>query len=271
MSSGAQRAYFMLISQPRIDAAGVQTTSMRRWAGLSTDGLAALQEAMRELVSNQFVLVDTDTEECLVRTFVKWDNHGYANRLRRRAIEKAYLACASKTLKASILGGLEALGYGFAGPLDRVSNTPSQALSIAPEIPPDNGYSDGEHRNQEPGTRNLEPTTSLEPSVREVLKPIIDEAFGRFWSIYPKRAGKLAAYRRFDQMVRTKVDPEEIIEGARAYATECVGKDRSFIKNPEGWLHAGRWEDDRMPAAVGAGSTAALDRESRRMATDAFR
>lgn len=246
LSSEAQRAYFMLISQPRIDAAGVQSIAMKRWSQLSRNDLASLQDAMRELVSAKFVLVDVDTEEILVRTFIKWDNRGFANFARRAAIKKAYHACASETLRGSILAAMTDLGYDFEGPIGTPYTGPTRTPGRTPRRTPARGPSESDVLEPEP---EPEPTTLLEPAVRgATIKPIIDRAFVRFWEVYPKRAGKQAAYRRFDTAVRAGDDPaataERIIEGAVAYAEVAKTTDPRFVKMAEGWIHAGRWEDE---------------------------
>jgi FAD/FMN-containing dehydrogenase len=75
-----------------------------------------------------------------------------------------------------------------------------------------------------------------------------DEDFARFWAIYPRRVGKAAAYRKWKLAVR-EVAPQTIIEAARKFEAANRLKDPQFIPYPEGWLNAGRWEDDD-PAIV---------------------
>jgi hypothetical protein len=70
------------------------------------------------------------------------------------------------------------------------------------------------------------------------------DRFDEFWSAYPKRVAKAAARRRWATLMTNRVDPQAIIDGATAYAAEVRGKDREFVKQPDGWLLAGRWEDE---------------------------
>lgn len=81
-------------------------------------------------------------------------------------------------------------------------------------------------------------------------KPNLMQRFDEFWDLYPKRVAKQAAERKWQTLMRKGVDPQRIIDGTRNYRIEVRGKDRAHIKNPDGWLNAGRWEDEAPVAAV---------------------
>jgi hypothetical protein len=70
----AQRAYMFLVSQPDLTHTGVLPLRVRRWAkaaaGLTVQVLA---EALRELERSRFVVADRDSEELLVRSFIRRD------------------------------------------------------------------------------------------------------------------------------------------------------------------------------------------------------
>lgn len=85
----AQWAYLMLVTQSDISAAGVLSLNVKRWVGRAKDGTRdAIVGAIQELQAAGKVVYDTDTEELLIRTFVKWDG-GYSNRKRRPVILRA--------------------------------------------------------------------------------------------------------------------------------------------------------------------------------------
>jgi len=68
----SQWLYTMLISQPDINHAGVLSLAERRWAQFAEDASRALiDHALGVLSVRRFVVVDEDTEECLVRTFLR--------------------------------------------------------------------------------------------------------------------------------------------------------------------------------------------------------
>lgn len=78
LSTDAQWLYWTLLSHPLLSPAGVLPLQPRKWAkrskGMTERRVLA---ALRELVATgQKVLIDDDTEELLIRTFVAWDK-GY--------------------------------------------------------------------------------------------------------------------------------------------------------------------------------------------------
>jgi len=74
------------------------------------------------------------------------------------------------------------------------------------------------------------------------------ENFGRFWSIYPKRAGnnpKHPASLKFDAAVRSGVDAEEIIAAAGRYAeaeTILGHIGTPYVQQAAVWLNQRGWE-----------------------------
>ncbi|MFE0104534.1 hypothetical protein [Streptomyces sp. NPDC059009] len=69
-----QRLYLFLISQPNLNHAGLLPLTLRRWARKAA-GLTVgeLERLLAELEQRRFVVVDRDTEELLIRTFVRND------------------------------------------------------------------------------------------------------------------------------------------------------------------------------------------------------
>lgn len=74
LDAQAQRLYLFLLSQPDLSHAGLVPLRVRRWAKKVGGGTPdAITAALEQLVTARFVLVDEDTEEVLVRTFVRND------------------------------------------------------------------------------------------------------------------------------------------------------------------------------------------------------
>ena len=73
-SGNAQRLYLMLLSQPELGHSGLLSITLRRWAGLASDTTAeSIEHGIKELGAGRFVLVDSDTEELLIRSMVRND------------------------------------------------------------------------------------------------------------------------------------------------------------------------------------------------------
>lgn len=69
-----QALYQKLISQPDISLAGVVTLATTRWAGQTADLTpAAIDATLDGLAARRFVVVDRDTQEVLVRAFIRRD------------------------------------------------------------------------------------------------------------------------------------------------------------------------------------------------------
>lgn len=68
------------------------------------------------------------------------------------------------------------------------------------------------------------------------------EEFEAWWTHYPKKADKGQA-RKSWRKAREKASMEELVDGAKGYATECAreGWTRGYIKNPSTWLNSESW------------------------------
>ena len=74
LSAEAQRLYLLALSQPNISLCGVVPFTARRWARFSPDTKAEdLEDAVVELENAGLVLLDNDTEELWVKSFVRYD------------------------------------------------------------------------------------------------------------------------------------------------------------------------------------------------------
>lgn len=70
----AQWLYAALVSQPDINQAGVVSLTVKRWSHLCVGGSVKIVcGALRVLSDRRYVVIDEDTEELLVRTFIRND------------------------------------------------------------------------------------------------------------------------------------------------------------------------------------------------------
>jgi len=68
------------------------------------------------------------------------------------------------------------------------------------------------------------------------------EKFDEFWSIYPKKVGKLAAYRVWAAL-KLNGETDSVIEAVKKQMDSKNWQEKKFIPKPENWLADGRWDD----------------------------
>lgn len=109
-SPGAQRLYFLLISQRTITTCGVLPLQVSKWARGSNDTTAAdVETALAELSEHRYVVVDRDTEEVLVRTFIRNDGVAKHPNMLKNALRVARQT-ESPLLRAALALELRRLG-----------------------------------------------------------------------------------------------------------------------------------------------------------------
>ena len=70
-----------------------------------------------------------------------------------------------------------------------------------------------------------------------------DPVFGHFWSVFPKKKGKPAAYAAWQNALRRGADPNVIIKEAERYRDD-TSRDPGRTKYPQGWLNDERYADE---------------------------
>ena len=70
-----------------------------------------------------------------------------------------------------------------------------------------------------------------------------DPVFGHFWSVFPKKKGKAAAYASWQKAVARGADPNVIIKAAEQYRDD-PSRDPLHTKYPQGWLSDERYADE---------------------------
>ena len=95
-----------------------------------------------------------------------------------------------------------------------------------------------------PGGFDLEPTEIPEkkPKRPKAVPLAPAPGFDAFWKEYPRKEGKQDAIAVWNGM--EPADREKAIPAARAYGISMLGKERAYVKFPQGWLNARRFEDE---------------------------
>ena len=109
LSSDAQLLYFVLISHPTMNRAGVGTWHAGRLSGLcSSWSRPVVEAAARELIDGRFIVIDEDTDEFLVRTFVRHDGLMKQRNL-ATTMAREFAAVGSRSIKGVVVWELRRL------------------------------------------------------------------------------------------------------------------------------------------------------------------
>lgn len=113
-----QRLYLFLISQPNLNHAGLLPLTLRRWSrkakGLTS---AELEKRLQALETARFIVLDDDTEELLIRSFVRNDGVWKQPKVMGAMVSGA-LEISSRRLRRALLDEVDRI------PLGELSNDP---------------------------------------------------------------------------------------------------------------------------------------------------
>lgn len=274
LTSSEQGLYFKLISQPDISLAGVLTLAPARWSG-QTSGLtpAHVERDLKSLEASRYVLVDRDTQEVLVRSYIRndlgWRSPrtmiGIANAVARvlspvlrGAISRELLRLDVASLSTTInertsRSTREVVEAAIRGVLDDSppepdtdSDTPSDGVSegvSAVRALNCNCNSSSRSNSKRSSKRNESGDADAPPE-----RPSIDDDFEAWYATYPRRGTRgraLTAYRA----ARKKADGATLLDASRAYAetVKATRTEERYIKLPASWLNGECWLDQAEP------------------------
>jgi hypothetical protein len=173
LPAATQTLYFLLISSEARSNAGVLPLTIRRWAKCSGDATPdTVRAALSELASHNFTVVDWDTEEVLIRTFIRNDEGWKIHTVMKgilRSVAQTESVVLRQALKDELLRlpdnqGSHALANSLVthphlGVSDTPSDTPSEGYPIGNAITAVEGccYVSREENNLQPSNFNLQP------------------------------------------------------------------------------------------------------------------
>jgi hypothetical protein len=274
LSMPAQHLYFLLLTSPSLSHCGVADWRPNRIAaligGATTDGIL---EAADELVARLFILVDEDTEEVLVRSFVRHDGLMKQPKM-ATAMATAHAAVASTTLRGVIVHELNRLKEDFPAIHGWGSEKATEILSKATVNPFTYPLGNGSIKGIGKGKPNPSvkgwPTPVPVPTTKEQISTSDDagmfpvtayprpkkdadyaEEFNDFWSVYPLKKGKEPALKAFIKARRSGVPLEVLRAAAERYRGDVRGVEPAKVKWPQGWINDKRWQDYDEPSVTG--------------------
>lgn len=131
LSSDAQRLYMLLISQADINHAGVLSLAAGRWANLAPDTTPVdIRTGLDELAAARFIVIDPDTEELWVRSYIVHDE-AWRSPNGKKALVKAHAAVLSEGLRQAITTTIERASQAPPEGAPQGDAAPQQPAAIA--------------------------------------------------------------------------------------------------------------------------------------------
>lgn len=134
------------------------------------------------------------------------------------------------------------------------------------DLEPQGFDSDGDQQNVQQTTSkrpaNDQQVTTKEKGSNKVNKvkketnKTYTPEFDEFWNVYPRKLGKVEAFKTWTKVIKNGESPELIIKCASNYAIDCQNKqtDQQYIKHPRTFLNDERYKDYTL-IAVGGGNS----------------
>lgn len=267
LTAEQQLVFLMLSSQPTINLAGVLDFLPGRLARLS-DGLSAakVRRIVGELEAREFVFLDEETEELLVRSMIRtagaWRIPNSA-----QAIALNVQQVMSRKLRSVLLTELrravaEAEGAGQWEKARGVLATCAASLVSAGINPWVKGYANPSP-NPLPGEGEGEGDGTRGEGEREGARIGHLDSFPEWWYHWLRKKARGDAEKAYPAALK-EAGLKALCEGADRYfawvARNSI-EDR-YIIGPGAWLRQKRWEDelvDRAPSAPRSKTTTRLD------------
>lgn len=233
LTPNAQRLYMLLLSQRGINNAGMLPTQVRKWAKRSDHTTVAdIENGLAELIDARFVLCDDETEETLVRSFVR--NDGIT---KNANVFKNALACAeaieSPALRTVLADELRRLGRDDAAEVaDRMSPrsdevpTPFERRSDA--VPTPAGKGRGKGVSHVPANSTSFHTRERERPAFDLDQPRGPKVDPTGWKLVNSKCGhvtqstKVGLANEIAAMLKQGINPEHVAAGLDKWLTKSL-------------------------------------------------
>ena len=180
----SQWLYMLLLSQPKLSLIGCLDYMPGRWTrlaeGVSVDYVECIVEHLED---TDYVIVDRDTDELLIRTFVRHDGIENGNVNLRKGMWGAWKAMQSAVLRKVAVDNMP------ASLLD--DNAPQEAVEMSCSEPMERASERALQRSSEPSSEQApEPSLDLPPSSTSLHTPAAgrpDERYVVFDAPPPER------------------------------------------------------------------------------------
>lgn len=265
LNARQQLLYLKLLSQPDISIAGVLTMAVPRWAAQTVKLTVKEVEAdLRALEKTSFVVCDHETQEVLVRSYIRNDL-GWKSTKTFKSIAGAVERVLSPSIRGAISSELTKIdtksisdkqGSFDQTPREYVEQVISRLISEnPPRDTPSHGVSDGVSDGVFGPRRNTPAPANTPANANAPTNPLIvkgegaGDRFTEFWTAFPseRKANKSGCRDKFTAAVKAGTDPQTIIEAAQRYRDD-PNREAQYTVNPHKWLREERWESGPLPA-----------------------
>ncbi len=267
LSPDARYLYMTLLTSPTLTHCGTADWRPARIGGLNGQSVATINEAGAELVEALYLVIDEDTEEVLIRSFIR--NDGLMKQPRMAvSMANAHSGVSSRPIRGVLVHELIRLRNDFPDLGGWEKEKATDLLQMEP-IDPDSfplgsgpfggPFTPGLGETQgsvwgsptpSPATTPATTDSRHTPRKNEAAPAVavavtVDARFNEFWDAYSKKRGKGAAEKAFAKATK-KADPSEIIRAAHEHADyhQLKRTEFKFIPYPATWLNEERWHDD---------------------------
>lgn len=238
LSPTAQHLYFVLLTSVDLELTGVTDWRPKRVAKLAAGWTeAGVRKAAAELEAARYVLFDEETEQALVRTFIRHDGV-LKNPKTAIGMVAKWGPIESIRLKATIAEtARDAQRDGLS---DGVASIIAALLDYQPDYQSD---TQPDQVADSPAPCYLLPDTG-NPASDDDAEPRPTKypaAFEDWWQHYPAKKDKAEALKAW-KVQRSKIDHATLVAATIAYAE---GRDvqRGYAKNGATWLRRECWLD----------------------------
>lgn len=103
-----------------------------------------------------------------------------------------------------------------------------------------------EAKSNQNGKQNPTPSSSSSISLKKEKnkkEKELEDAAERIWKAYPKKDGKQEGIKAILKRLHEGLSEDYLLARVKAYCVCCKGKDKSYVKNAQGWFNQARYLD----------------------------